>query len=156
MRGVVAQWYHWADKSATATRDPAPSPAGCGSDFPKLSAQRPAVSVYCPLILQQALRKALLIYLQGTFRHRGWNERERWWEAGSGWKWLKQKEQRARDKRKNTMFKNIPLILFSLSEWCFFLSPWKPVLFRVSLWFVGRVAGILCLSFPPGCFLGDD
>lgn len=22
MRGVVAQWYHWADKSATAMRDP--------------------------------------------------------------------------------------------------------------------------------------
>lgn len=71
MRGVVAQWYHRADKSATATRDPSPSPAGCGSDFPKLSAQRPAVSVYCPLILQQALIKPLLIYLQGTFRHIG-------------------------------------------------------------------------------------
>lgn len=59
MRGVVAQWYHRADKSATATRDPAPSPAGCGSDFSKLSAQRPAVSVHCPLMLQHALRKSL-------------------------------------------------------------------------------------------------
>ena len=71
MRGVVVQWYHRADKSATATRDPAPSPAGGGSDFPKLSAQRPAVSVLCPLILQQALREHLLICLQGAFRHRG-------------------------------------------------------------------------------------
>lgn len=71
MRGVVAQWYHRADKSATATRDPAPSPAGCGSDFPKLSAQRPAVSEYCPLLLQQTLRKPLLICLKETFHHRG-------------------------------------------------------------------------------------
>lgn len=77
MRGVVAQ-YHRADKSATATRDPAPSPAGCGSDFPKLSAQLSTDSVYCLLILQQAHRKPLLIYLQGAFRHRGINcERKR-------------------------------------------------------------------------------
>lgn len=48
MRGVVAQCYHRADNSATATRDPALSPADCGSDFPKLSSQRPAVSVHCP------------------------------------------------------------------------------------------------------------
>lgn len=76
MRGVVAQWYHRADKSATVTRDPAPSPAGCGSDFPpSLSAQRPAVSVYCPLILHQALTKLLLLYLQETFHHR-WMKRE--------------------------------------------------------------------------------
>lgn len=72
MKGVVAQ-YHRADKSATATRDPAPSPASCGSDFPKLSAQLSTVSVYCWLITQQQVqrKKPLLIYLQGTFRHRG-------------------------------------------------------------------------------------
>lgn len=77
MRGVVAQ-YHRADKSATATRDPSPSPAGCGSDSSKLSAQLSTDSVYCLLILQQAHRKPLLIYLQGAFRHRGINcERKR-------------------------------------------------------------------------------
>lgn len=49
-RGVVAQWYHRADKSATATRDPAPSPAGCGSDFPS-----------CPLSVLLSLRRALTL-----------------------------------------------------------------------------------------------
>lgn len=68
-RGVVAQ-YHRADKSATATSDPAPSPAGCRSDFPKLSAQLSAISVYCSLTLQQALRKPPLIHLQATFHYR--------------------------------------------------------------------------------------
>lgn len=77
MRGVVAQ-YHRADKSAAATRDPAPSPAGCGSDFPKLSAQLSTDSVYCLLTLQQAHKKPLPIYLQGAFHHRGINyERKR-------------------------------------------------------------------------------
>lgn len=102
MRGVVTQWYHRADKSATATRDPAPSPVGYGSDFPELSAQRPAVSVYCPLILQQALRKPLLIYLKGTFRHRGIKWEGKRVRSREWMKWLKQKEQKARNKRKNT------------------------------------------------------
>lgn len=72
MRGVVAQ-YHRADKSATATRDPAPSPASCGSDFPKLSAQLSTVSVYCWFnnAAASAQEKPLLVCLQGTFRHRG-------------------------------------------------------------------------------------
>ncbi len=35
MRGVVAQWYHRADKSATATRDPAPSSTRLWIRFPQ-------------------------------------------------------------------------------------------------------------------------
>lgn len=131
IRGVVAHWwYHRADKSATATRDPAPSPAGCGSDIPKLSAQRPAVSVSRPLILHQALGKPLLIYLQRTFRQRGM-KRER--TRGREWMQIIKKE-RARDKRQKEIraktqtggysIKNIPLILSSRSlSGVFSLSP---------------------------------
>lgn len=137
MRGVVAQWYHRVDKSATATRDPAPSPAGCGSDFPKLSAQRPAVSVHCPLILQQALGKPLLIYLQGTFRHRGIkreegeDERQRERMKMIERERAESKKMRGKTQTGEQDVSKYPL--FSLYECCLLLSPWKPVLFPHSL-----------------------
>lgn len=136
MRGVVAQ-YHRADKSATATRDPAPSPAGCGSDSSKLSAQLSTDSVYCLLILQQAHRKPLLIYLQGAFRHRGINCERKRMRSMEKTKRIESKRRENTRKEENhkqdtTMLKIYPTDSFS--EKCYiFLSPWKPVLFPVSV-----------------------
>lgn len=162
-RGGITGWIN-----LQLRRDPAPSPAGYGSDFPKLSAQRPAVSLYCPLILQQAIREPLLFRWKGTFHHRGIKKKTRGERSGmrcrSGWNDWNWEKQEARDKRwikkkqKKSQTRGGTVSKYPNKSLFFFsppLSPCKPALFWVLLWFVGRVARILCLSFPSGCSLGD-